>query len=130
MDGGVRGRMNQDGKIWGLTTLIEANPFLSLHRAEIKAGGFSSKHLHATKANGFYVERGILKVVIYRDGLEDITVLRAGDYTAIDAGIEHRFECVEPCVLFELYWPAFNHNDITRADQGGVMPIERKPDVS
>lgn len=49
---------NKAGKIWGETSLIEANGVLEFHRIQMEKGGVCSKHLHSFKWNGFYVEAG------------------------------------------------------------------------
>jgi quercetin dioxygenase-like cupin family protein len=110
------------GKVWGRTETILQNPFCEFHRAEIKAGAVCSKHFHAHKWNGFFVESGVLRIKAWKTGysLIDETLLKAGDFTAIQPGEYHLFECVEDCVLFELYWPQFSHDDIVRETVGGV----------
>lgn len=114
--------MNLVGKLWGRTVKLEANPFMSFHRAEVNAGFRCSKHLHANKWNGFFVESGLLKVRVYQpNGIEDVTVLGPGDYTAVAPGVKHRFESVENTVLFEVYWPAVVSEDIVRDDEGGQL---------
>lgn len=110
------------GKIWGRTEQLEANPFLSFHRAEVNKGFRCSKHLHKFIHNGFFVESGELLVRVYQpNGLEDVTTLRAGDYTSVAPGVKHRFESVEDTVLFEIYWPQGVGADIERDDEGGPL---------
>ncbi len=112
----------KQGKNWGATQLLEMNPFVELHRAEVKKDFCCSIHHHDTKWNGFFVESGQLNIRIYQsNGLEDVTELFAGDYTAVDAGVVHRFECIQDCVVFELYWPAMRQVDITRKTVGGPL---------
>jgi len=114
--------MNRTGKIWGTTEALEANPFVSFHRAEVNAGFRCSRHRHERKWNGFFVESGFLLIRVYQpSGIEDVTELRAGDYTSVAPGVEHRFESVENSVLFELYWPDALSEDIVRADEGGPL---------
>ena len=51
--------------------------------------------------------------------LVDETILAAGDYCKVTAGIVyHQFECLESGVAFELYWAEFNHHDIQRESVG------------
>lgn len=114
--------MAKAGKIWGLTEEIESNPFMSFHRAEVKTGFRCSRHKHEFKWNGFFLESGSMVIRVYQpSGTEDVTELRAGDYTAVAPGVEHRFESLEDCVLFEIYWPAVLSEDIVRADEGGSL---------
>lgn len=113
---------NVEGKVWGSTVEIESNPYMSFHRAEVKKDRRCSKHLHANKWNGFFVESGLLRVRIYQpNGIEDVTTLGAGEYTAVAPGLKHRFESVEDTVLFEIYWPAALAEDIVRDDEGGLL---------
>ena len=86
------------GKVWGFTQKIEANPFFEFHRIEINAGSYCSKHLHKHKWNGFWVESGELEI--------------HGEY--------HMFKCNQDTVCFELYWAQFDHNDIERETVGGA----------
>lgn len=113
--------MSKHGKIWGVTELLEANGVLELHRIEIKAGGYCSKHLHKHKWNGFFVESGELEIHVWKNkyDLVDVTVLKAGDYTSVPPGEYHMFKCVEDTVCFELYWAQFDHDDIERESVGG-----------
>jgi quercetin dioxygenase-like cupin family protein len=109
------------GKVWGVTRKIEANPFFELHRIEIKAGGYCSKHKHKYKWNGFYVESGRLEVKVWKNSydLVDTTILGPGEYTVVTPGEYHMFNCLEDCVCFELYWAKFDPDDIERETIGG-----------
>lgn len=112
----------RQGKLWGSTIELEANPFMSFHRAEVRAGFRCSRHLHENKWNGFFVESGELRVRVYQPtGTEDVTVLQAGTYMSVPPGVEHRFECDCDAVLFEIYWPATLGDDIVRRDEGGHL---------
>jgi mannose-6-phosphate isomerase-like protein (cupin superfamily) len=109
------------GKVWGKTETILQSPFVEFHRAEIKAGSFCSRHMHRHKWNGFFVESGALKIKAWKTGydLVDETILKAGDFTTIPPLEQHLFECLQDCVLFEIYWPEFGHDDIVRETVGG-----------
>lgn len=108
------------GKVWGTTELIEANGALEFHRIQMNKGGVCSKHLHEFKWNGFYVEKGVMKVRVWQNDypLCDETILYEGDYTKVKPGLYHQFECLESGVAYELYWAEFNHNDIKRETVG------------
>lgn len=111
-----------EGKLWGQTAVIARNPFMSVHRAEIDAGKCCSRHFHRHKWNGFFVERGVVAIRVEHGDLETVTVLKAGDSTEVAPGVVHRFECSEPAVLFEFYWPAaLEADDIARHDEGGDL---------
>lgn len=114
--------MTIHGKLWGTTQELVANPFVSFHRAEVRKGKRCSRHRHLRKWNGFFVEAGVMQIRVYQpNGIEDVTVLGAGDFTAVGPGITHRFECIEDAVLFEIYWPAEIAEDIVRDDEGGDL---------
>jgi mannose-6-phosphate isomerase-like protein (cupin superfamily) len=112
--------LDRTEKLWGHSVRVEWNPFMSFHRAEIAAGLRCSKHLHVNKWNGFFVESGFLAIRVYHDdGTEEITELRGGQYCSVAPGVKHRFESLLPTVLFEIYWPAEQTEDIIRDDEGG-----------
>jgi quercetin dioxygenase-like cupin family protein len=111
-----------EGKVWGSTELIETNSSLEFHRVEIVKGGTCSKHRHNSKWNGFYVESGTLIIRVWKSNYDliDETVLSAGQYTKVIPGEFHQFEALEDTVAFELYWAAFDPNDIERESVGCV----------
>ena len=113
------------GKVWGDTQLIEANNALEFHKITMLQGGYCSKHLHRYKWNGFYVSSGEMLVRIWqRDyDLVDETILGPGDYTKVQPGLYHQFECLKDGVAYELYWAEFNHNDIVRENHGSMGPM-------
>lgn len=114
--------MRWSDKLWGHSVRIEWNPFISFHRAVVAAGFRCSKHRHANKWNGFFVEAGLLAIRVYgEDGSEQVTELRAGQYFSVAPGVKHRFESLLPTVLFEIYWPAEQTEDIIRDDEGGRL---------
>lgn len=109
------------GKVWGTTELIIATPLFEQHLLEIKAGGYSSKHGHRTKINGFLVTSGTLLIRVWRSPLgPDETILKAGQATRVEPGIRHQFEALEPCVCVETYWAEYTPDDIERDDIGGM----------
>ena len=110
------------GKVWGQTELVHANGVLEFHRIEFKAKGTCSKHKHAFKWNGFFVESGEMIVRVWQNDYElvDETILKAGDFCQVKPGVYHQFEGVKDGVAFELYWAEFNHDDIKRETVGYV----------
>jgi quercetin dioxygenase-like cupin family protein len=113
----------RSGKLWGQTVPIEVNPFVAFHRAEIQQGFCCSRHFHAGRTNLFYCESGRVRIRAYQpNGIEDETILTAGDWTECAPELEHRFEGLADSVVFELYWPrSMTENDIVRRDTGGRM---------
>ena len=62
-------------------------------------------------------------VIVWQEvqGLLDVTILEAGDFTMVKPGKFHQFEGVEDGVAFELYWAEFNHDDIVRRTAGSSV---------
>ena len=112
--------MQVAGKVWGKTQLICQKPLFEVHRIEINAGGTCSMHQHTQKFNAFYVESGILKIIVRRNAydLTDTTILNAGDYCEVPPGEYHRFEADVDVIAYEFYWSELDHNDIVREDHG------------
>jgi mannose-6-phosphate isomerase-like protein (cupin superfamily) len=107
------------GKVWGITKLLEKNSSFEFHRISVLAGGVCSKHRHKHKWNGFFVESGELLVRVWKDyGLVDEVILCAGDYTRVTPGEYHQFEALGDTVAFETYWVEFNSDDIERETVG------------
>ena len=108
------------GKIWGETSLIHANGVLEFHRIKYKKDVACSKHKHEFKWNGFFVESGKMKVLVWQKDydLVDETILNPGDFMRVKPGVYHQFIGMEDGVAFELYWAEFDHNDIKRESVG------------
>jgi len=90
----------------------------------IRKGGFCSKHMHKTKYNKFIVNKGRLKITIWKeyanDLLEDITMLREGMEHTVAPGDYHMFEALEDTEALEIYWVELDENDIVRINHGGL----------
>ncbi len=113
-----------EGKVWGNTRLLLRTPLVEVHRLEVVPGGFCSWHKHRHKWNAFIVHSGALTIEIRKEAypLTDKTVLRAGDFTTVKPGEEHRFVAgLSPAEVFEIYYPEMLTEDIVRADVGGIM---------
>ena len=111
------------GKVWGNTELIFANGVLELHRIEIRAGGYCSRHKHNFKWNGFFVEKGELAITVWQEDydLADETILLSGDFTTVKPPQYHMFKAARETIAFELYWAEFDHSDIIRETIGGLI---------
>jgi quercetin dioxygenase-like cupin family protein len=108
-------------KIWGNTCLIFKTSIVEVHRIEVDKGGYCSKHCHKNKYNVFYVERGKLKISIYKENdLIDDTIICQGEQTDVSPNIFHRFEALEKTIAYEIYYINLQDNDIVREDQGGI----------
>ncbi len=119
--------MDVQGKVWGLTQLIMANGNFEVHRIEGKKGKRCSKHRHLHKHNLFFVESGQIAVRVWKNdyNLVDVTTLGPKEQTVVKPGEYHRFEVLEDCVAYEIYWVELDGSDIEREDHGG----ETKEDV-
>ena len=118
--------MKQEGKIWGKTQQIEMNDCFEMHRIEFKADHQCSEHYHKPKSNGFLVESGQLMIRVWPEEGSDIvdnTILSAGDYMAVPAGVWHQFVGIRDGVAFELYWSEFNSEDIVRRTTGSFIGV-------
>jgi mannose-6-phosphate isomerase-like protein (cupin superfamily) len=109
-------------KFWGQTQGIFVGRISEVHYLEVNKGGYCSKHRHRDKWNRFFLIDGVLQVTIYRKAGEDVTILKAGQFTDVAPSDLHRFECLEDCKCIEIYWVdeiTLNVNDIEREDVGG-----------
>jgi len=121
--------MDVQGKIWGSTSPLFYKNNVEIHRIEGNKGGFCSWHKHEAKYNRFFVESGVIKVTIQKDYgsgiLEDETIVGPGQQTTVDPGQFHKFEVLEDCVCYEIYWVELDPNDIERLTVGGVREEEK-----
>lgn len=118
-------------KPWGFNRHLLSLPCLELHHATIEPGGHSSRHYHDHKDNHFYVVSGRLVVESYASAdvpePQRIVSLGRGEQLIVRAGEWHRFVNLGPVPveLVETYWssPERSHEDIVRADVGGILTI-------
>ena len=113
---------NVAGKVWGKTAEIFSNHNFEVHRIEVNKGGFCSKHKHTHKFNVFYMEKGKLKITVYKNDydLVDETIIETGQIAIAKPGEYHEFEALENSVCYEIYWVELNHQDIQRESVGGM----------
>ena len=116
--------MEIKGKIWGSTSPIFCKNNVEIHRIEGNKGGYCSWHRHQSKYNRFFVEKGTIKVTVQKDygsgELEDETIIGPGQQTTVSPGDYHKFEVLEDCVVYEIYWVELDPNDIDRLTVGGM----------
>jgi len=108
------------GKVWGLTTEIYRTATFSAYHLSIDKFGYCSKHKHNRKYNLFYVLSGKLKIIIWRDGLPDITILGPGQISGVPPDFFHQFEGLENTECIEIYYVFLEDPDIERENQGGI----------
>lgn len=113
-------------KPWGQTRALHLSETLEVIECEIKAGGFSSHHLHKNKSNEFQVVSGRLTVFVDDcPGGRYVELTPGGKSTCVvRAGIRHGFEAKEPTVLIEHYFAEdgvkCDPEDIERFTAGGM----------
>jgi len=111
------------GKIWGSTCRLIIQNNVEIHRIEVDKGGFCSEHKHEHKCNAFFVEKGCLEIIIYRQDagqtIKDRTILQNGDSTYIEPGVYHQFRALKNTIAFEMYWIELSQSDIIRKNVGG-----------
>jgi quercetin dioxygenase-like cupin family protein len=114
--------MNIQGKIWGQTQCLFFKNNVEIHRIEIKKDGFCSKHKHEHKYNAFFVEKGKIKIKIWKNNydLVDETIISTGQITTVEPGEYHLFEALEESIVYEIYWVELLQNDIKRENIGGI----------
>lgn len=118
------------GKVWGTTAPVFSKNGVSIHRIEIKKGGYSSEHLHEHRWNAFYCESGRVEIHTHRreTDLRDVTVLYPGDQTTVAPGDMHYFKAMEKSVVYEIYYAECDDRDIKRPisegnrSKGGIDP--------
>ena len=111
----------RQGKNWGYTTDFFRNAMVSAYHLEIRNGGYCSEHRHKHKYNLFYVISGHLELTIWRDKeKKDVTVITAGQTTAISPGFWHKFLALTPVQCIEVYQVLLIEPDIDRRTEGGL----------
>jgi quercetin dioxygenase-like cupin family protein len=117
----------KQGKIWGETSQLFNKNNVSIHRIEINAGGFCSKHKHNYKHNIFFVESGLLKIEHWQNNydLNDITILKSGESCSIPPNHYHKFTALEDTIALEIYYVELLDDDICRETCGGLTNTNR-----
>lgn len=110
----------RQGKAWGYTTDFFRNAIVSAHHLEIKKDGFCSEHRHKHKYNLFYVLSGVLELTIWHGKEKDVTIVTAGQVTAIPPGFWHQFKGITPVECIEIYQVLLTGEDIERRTEGGL----------
>jgi quercetin dioxygenase-like cupin family protein len=113
--------MNKQGKVWGYKQLLFLKNNVEIQRIEANKGGYCSKHKHDFKFNAFYIEKGKLKIKIWKNdySLVDETIISSGELTIVKPKEYHVFEASEDTIAYEIYWTELSENDIIRENCGG-----------
>lgn len=115
--------MDKNGKIWGHTSKIFSKNNVEVHRIEGFVGGKSSMHRHTSKWSMFFVEQGVLKILIEKNDypLTDETILAPGESIVIKPNEYHAFEIMQQdTIAYEIYWTELDSNDIERKNCGSI----------
>lgn len=120
--------MSVEPKLWGWTETLSTHELHTAHRVDIRAGGYSSRHKHEGKWNGFHCIRGTLLVEVFVKGHQQVEhhLLQPGDSFQVNAGLVHRMSAPSgPVTAIETYWPTarsgwVDPDDIVRLDEGGI----------
>lgn len=108
------------GKFWGKTSCYYVSDTSEVHYIEANKDGYCSRHHHEKKWNRFVVLQGKLKVILYKDGGQDETVLTDGLFSDVPPMVDHRFVALEDTKALEVYWTdCLDPTDIVRIDTGG-----------
>jgi len=121
------------GKPWGKSERLHLDESAQLERITVVRGGYSSRHEHARKYNGFFIVSGLLKVrefVPQPDGgerMESLTILSPGESHVVPPGVRHQFVAETDVLAYEFYWVALGDqplcaDDIQRFSENGTMP--------
>lgn len=123
----------KQGKVWGVTQPIMVTPLVELHKVTANAGTHCSKHMHKHKYNGFYVVKGFLDIVVWKNDydLVDITRLKEGEFTSVPPCEYHEFRVPNSSTnktgqveFLEIYYlTPINPHDIVRENVGGKEEI-------
>lgn len=80
----------------------------------IRAGSQLSLQYHDVKDEAFFVNDGILELVLGRGSEQHVERLSAGSSRRISPGTVHRFRAVTDCLLFEVSTPELE--DVVRLE--------------
>ena len=112
---------DKSGKVWGETSVLLRKNNVEISRLEVKYSGYCSKHKHDHKFNQFFVEKGKVRIKVWKNDYDlcDETILNEGDSMVVMPGEYHRFEAMRDSVLYEMYWVQLSSDDIEREEVGG-----------
>tara|TARA_Y100000401_G_C8325647_1_gene228066 strand:- start:6139 stop:6513 length:375 start_codon:yes stop_codon:yes gene_type:complete len=121
-----------ESKVWGHNKSIFNSPNFQLKRVSIDTGGYSSKHCHKFKYNGFFIESGALKITQWdNDDISFDQKLQFGEGIIIPPLVYHRFEALTYVICYEYYFTESSDDDIVRIDTGGNFSSKkRSPGIS
>lgn len=110
----------KQNKVWGCTELVWEGANVEVHRIFAKSSGYCSEHYHEHKYNLFFVESGLLEITIFRDNVNDVTLLGPSERSVVAPKEMHMFRALEDTVAYEIYWVNIEKEDIIRRTTGGI----------
>lgn len=106
--------MNIIDKIWGNTSELLCINNVSINRLNIIANSKCSRHYHQFKYNMFYIEQGTIIVHTWENNNQTSITLTPGKTLTISPNVEHQFESITDCIVYEIYYTNLDNNDIIR----------------
>lgn len=113
-------------KHWGITWPVIESDRYARYALECKAGGYSSLHYHADRANRFVVLRGTILVwTIFGNTYQQSTPITDGGTFEVPSLVVHGFGVLEDAQVVEEYWGdrggTVRRDDIVRISHGGKL---------
>ncbi len=109
--------------LWGTKQNLYYATNVCIDRLFIVKGGYCSRHKHSVKCNRFWVESGVLKLIVeYGKEIKEHLLGPTSPEQGLDIPPRriHRFEALSECIVIEVSSAACIDNDIYRYDTGGV----------
>jgi len=117
-------------KPWGWSTRLYCSDNFQVERITIRAGGYSSIHLHERKVNQFVVSSGTLCVTCFDSDLKQTRHRDVTDasHFQVTPCVRHQFIAVTDVEGYEVYWSqpsssVLDPDDIIRFSANGVIPL-------
>ncbi len=93
-----------ESSAWGTWQRVFCDAAVELRILNIRAGGFSSPHVHCGKTNVFCVAAGRLQLRMWvqEDKVVEWLCAPEGQPPAVPAGVRHQFHALTDAVVYEL----------------------------
>jgi mannose-6-phosphate isomerase-like protein (cupin superfamily) len=101
-------------KPWGYELRFVRTPRYAGKVLFIKAGSQLSLQYHEAKDEAFYVQQGVVELVLGKGAEQKVVRLSAGETRHLPPGTVHRFRAVTDCLLFEVSTPELE--DVVRIE--------------
>ena len=101
-------------KPWGYELRFVRTPRYAGKVLFIKAGSQLSLQYHESKDEAFFVQQGVLELVLGKGAEQKVVRLGMGESRHLVPGTIHRFRAVTDCLLFEVSTPELE--DVVRIE--------------